>query len=120
MALRMLLPLMGNALFTGDFKKVTFFLDFVRKTIEPSLNAPLSALFLLTFKANYYWLCNEFEKNRKLVEEGLALAEQTGIHVFDILLLGHGAAGSLSTGEIEQADHHLEKMRASKRIMCGN
>ena len=117
-ALRILLALMYNALFSGNLEKVDFILVSFQKRIEASHNAPLAVLLLRTFQANYYWICIDFEKNRKSVEDGLALAEHTGIHIFDIFLLGHGAAGALSTGEIVRAEQYLEKMHSALKMMA--
>ncbi len=51
-----------------------------------------------------------FEENQKVVTEGLDLASSAGVHLFDIYFLGHGAAGALSSGDMEAADAFIKKM----------
>ncbi|HET9595464.1 MAG TPA: hypothetical protein VFP65_07775 [Anaeromyxobacteraceae bacterium] len=45
-----------------------------------------------------------------LVEEGLALARETGIHVLDFSLSLHGCWGALVAGDLERAAPHLRRM----------
>jgi LuxR family maltose regulon positive regulatory protein len=116
MALRILLALMYNALFSGDLEKVGFIMDSFQQKIESSHNAPLSVLLLRIFQAYYCWLCVAFEKNRKAVDDGVALAEYTGVHYFDAYLLGHGAAGALSIGEMERAEEYLKEMKFALQV----
>lgn len=47
------------------------------------------------------------------VERGLALAEQTGAHVWDFMLVGQGVIAAATSGDLEQARAFLQRMRAS-------
>jgi ATP/maltotriose-dependent transcriptional regulator MalT/DNA-binding SARP family transcriptional activator len=47
------------------------------------------------------------------VEQGLALAEETGAHLWDFMLLGQGAFATLSSGDAQGARSFLRRMQAS-------
>jgi hypothetical protein len=106
-ALSILLGLVYVPLFAGDLEKVEQVMDSFQDRFAAGQDAPLTALMLNNFLGNYFWLAADFGKSIQAVEDGLALAEHTGIHFFDALLQGHGAACSLSLGETAKADHYL-------------
>jgi ATP/maltotriose-dependent transcriptional regulator MalT/DNA-binding SARP family transcriptional activator len=47
------------------------------------------------------------------VEQGLALASETGAHLWDFMLLGQGAFAALSSGDAQGARSFLRRMQAS-------
>jgi ATP/maltotriose-dependent transcriptional regulator MalT/DNA-binding SARP family transcriptional activator len=57
---------------------------------------------------------------RQHIEQGLQLAQESGIHVLDNLLRSHGVYGSLIARDLKQAQHYLNGMRdnldAAKRM----
>jgi LuxR family transcriptional regulator, maltose regulon positive regulatory protein len=117
MVLRILLALLSISIFSGNLEKAGLILDSFQKKIEASLEAPLAVLLLKNIHAMYYWLSIDFEKSRRAVDDGVALAEHTGIHFFNAYLLGHGAAGSLCIGEVERAEQYLEKMQSALQMV---
>jgi LuxR family transcriptional regulator, maltose regulon positive regulatory protein len=116
LALRILCALALYHLLSGELAKVQLILDSFQKKLETRQATPVAVLLQRDLQVFYYWLSADFEKHRWAAEDGLALAESTGVHVVDVLLLGHGAAGALSLGEISKAEGYLEHMLAVLRM----
>jgi DNA-binding SARP family transcriptional activator len=94
----------------GELERAGQILDLSCKVSKAGGATPLSTIILKDIEASYYWLTGEFEKNRTVVDEGITLADESGVHFVDSVLLGHGAAGSLSVGDIKKAEHLLQRM----------
>ncbi len=102
--------LVSHWLLAGELLKAESVLDSFRKVIHSTHVAPLAQIILRDLEAFYYWLTGAFEENQKAVTEGLELASETGVHLIDIYLLGHGAAGVLSSGDVEAARAYIKEM----------
>lgn len=61
-------------------------------------------------EATYLSLSGSHESCLKVVSEGLNLADSTGIHMIDFMILGHGALSSLNTGDSPSAGKFLKGM----------
>jgi DNA-binding SARP family transcriptional activator len=97
-------------IFSGEFEKGTLLVEALREVVKTFPISPLSILILKDLEAFYYWQAAEFDECRKAVAEGIALAETSGIHGMDAYIAGHGAAGALSSGDMESANEYLQKM----------
>jgi DNA-binding SARP family transcriptional activator len=53
----------------------------------------------------------------RVVSEGLAFAETTGVHVIDTMMFGYGAVGALDLGDLETANRYLGRVAASSGRM---
>ncbi|HDH09208.1 MAG TPA: hypothetical protein ENG96_07025 [Gammaproteobacteria bacterium] len=53
----------------------------------------------------------QLDKSQAAIDRALGLAESSGIHVADLLLLGVGAHNPLLTGRLSLADHYLDRMQ---------
>lgn len=102
--------LIGHELLSGELSKAESKFDLFRGLAQSPRIPPLLLVVLKNLEAFYYWLTAEFEENQKAVTEGLELSSTTGVHLMDIHLLGHGAAGALSSGDMEAADAFIKKM----------
>lgn len=65
------------------------------------------------------WTLGNMELSQELIEKGLKTAELTGVHIWDLLLLGQGANCALTALNMDLAQKYLERMnkllgRASK------
>ncbi len=96
----------------GDYPRANYILTLLKNTKKTSA----SPLAVITGKMaeTWVWLSGDCEGCLQAMEEGLALASETGVHIWDYLLMVQGVAASLSTGEITQAEHILEKMAANQ------
>ena len=65
-------------------------------------------------KAHYYaWLGDDCDRALQLVEEGFALAEETGVHVVDSFLAVQGAWGAVNKGDDGEMVKYASKLEAT-------
>jgi DNA-binding SARP family transcriptional activator len=78
-----------------------------------------SAEELITVKmmtAHYHaWLGDDSDRAFELVEEGLSMAEDTGIHALDAFLASMGAEAAWNAYDMEAAERYTEKLKRSLR-----
>ena len=115
-ALRSLLALAFHHICAGRLQEVPLILDAFHEQLEASDYPPLSILYLRDMQAFFHWLSANFRANRRAVENGIMLADAAGVHVFDVFLYGHGAAGSLSVGDVERAERYLKRMHSCLQV----
>ena len=59
------------------------------------------------------WMSADHAAALTAVDQGLGLAEETGAHLWDFMLLGQGAFAALSSGDVPGARNFLRRMRSS-------
>jgi LuxR family transcriptional regulator, maltose regulon positive regulatory protein len=116
LAVRILCALAFHYLLGGELAKVKLVLDSFQKRLETTDANPVALLIQKDLEVFFYWLSADFQRHRKAVEDGIALAENTGIHVVDMLLLGHSASGALSVGDVAKAQGYIDKMFSFLRM----
>ncbi len=97
-------------LFSGELSKAAVYIDSFRELARSPDIAPLALISLKDLQAFYYWLSANFEECNKTVADGLELASTKGIYLLDSFILGHGAAGALSTGDMKKAGQFLGEL----------
>jgi LuxR family maltose regulon positive regulatory protein len=97
----------------GDFQEAGLLIDSLRGLSRRPEISPLSLLTLCWLDAAYANAGGMHDRCRKVVEEGLALAEATGVHLMDFLLHGHGALSSLHNGDMGTAKGFLRTMASA-------
>ncbi|SEA24975.1 ATP-, maltotriose-and DNA-dependent transcriptional regulator MalT [Thiothrix caldifontis] len=75
------------------------------------LVSPLEHLHLLLSLAFVDCFAGQYDASRAYVRQGLALGQETGVHVYDLFLLAVGAYNGLMQARLAEADRHLEEMR---------
>jgi DNA-binding SARP family transcriptional activator len=115
--LHMLLALAFYRIYSGELEKVPLIIDSFGKLVEASHYAPLSVILQRAMQAFYGWLSGGFGEGRWAAEDAIALADSTGVHVYDVVLHAHCAACLLSIGEFAKAEESLENMRFRLRII---
>ncbi len=95
---------------SGDFQEAGLLLDSLRELGRRPEISPLSRLTLCWLEAAYANVNGMHDRCRKVVAEGVALADATGVHHMDFLLKGHGALSSLHGGDMETAAGFLRTM----------
>ncbi len=98
---------------SGDFQVVGLLLDSLRDLVRRPELSPLPRLTLCWLEAAYANVNGLHDRCLKVVAEGIELANATGIHLMDNLLLGHGALSSLHKGDLATAKGFLRKMASS-------
>jgi LuxR family maltose regulon positive regulatory protein len=75
---------------SGDFQEMGLLLDSLRELERRPEISPLSRLTLCWLEAAYANVNGRHDRCRKVVAEGIELADTTGVHLMDYLLSGHG------------------------------
>jgi LuxR family transcriptional regulator, maltose regulon positive regulatory protein len=111
--------LIGNYLllyytwWVGDLAKA----DMVMHAVRPAAQArDVGALALITWhsmEAAYSWFTGAIDVCLASVDQGLDLADKSGVHLWDIKLLHQGVHARLSMGDLEGAQAYLRRMGAS-------
>ncbi len=96
--------LVTHGMWAGDFARATRYMELLAGLYRNGGLPPLFELFALTTDAMHAWLVEADEaKCLRLVETALARARETGVHLWDSHLLGHGVAGALTAGDTRKA-----------------
>ncbi|MBF0555086.1 MAG: PAS domain S-box protein [Nitrospirae bacterium] len=99
-------------LWTGAVFKAGIIVDILSAPIREIKVYPMLRLMYLRAEALYYYYKLSTEEVKKTVGEGLALAEQTGIHQMDTALMGLSVLISLAEGDNETAGENLMKIKS--------
>jgi LuxR family maltose regulon positive regulatory protein len=105
------LPLIMAAIFAGDLTKAELLIWCIRDAIRKD-HCSLAVINLKCFEAFYCWMAGRFEECESAVTKALELAESSGIKPLVPLIMCHGTAGMLSTGNLERAQEYLDKISA--------
>lgn len=97
----------------GDVREAALLLDSLRSLLRRPEIPPLPRLAFFWTDAACANMSGDYNRCLVAVSDGLSLAEATGIHVMDLLLLGHGALCSLHQGEPAEAKSFLRRMAAA-------
>ena len=106
-----LIPLAMYRMYIGDTQKTLLAIQQIRQLSESPDAPPLVLLSARFAEAMYYSVSAvSYEKCLKAVSDALELAQTTGIHRLDHMLLGQGAVSALSAGDHKAAEELLDKM----------
>ena len=97
----------------AEFQKLELILDSIRDLLHRPDIPPLLRLIASWVEAAHANITSMYDRCLKVVSYGLELANATGIHVMDYLLMGHGALSSLKTGDLATVKKYLRKMASS-------
>lgn len=95
---------------TAQLAKIAVVFD-VLKAVKNSTDIdPLTRIFWYSMEAMYGWLKPDLENSLAAVDQGLNLSRETGIHIWDIMLLAQGVYCHLSAGNLGEAEEFLQQM----------
>ncbi|MEW6585268.1 MAG: BTAD domain-containing putative transcriptional regulator [Nitrospirota bacterium] len=95
---------------SGKFQQMGIILDELRALIQHGYISPIARLNFLWLEAAHANATSCYDGCLKSVSDGLRLASETGIHVLDGILLGHGVLSSLKKGDLPSAKKFLGGM----------
>jgi LuxR family maltose regulon positive regulatory protein len=103
-------------MYIGDTQKTLLAVHQIRQLVQ-SPDAPPLALIAAKFAEAMYYSISEgaHEKCLKAVSDVLELAQTTGIHIMDHMLLGQGVGSALNAGDHKAVEELLDKMASSLR-----
>lgn len=95
----------------------------VVESLASAVKAPgLSELPLLMFMRSavlFYFYSASHRKALDLIDEGLKIAERSGIHLMDAMFWGQGVYNSINIGDLARAEFYLSKIVGSlNRKLC--
>ena len=94
----------------GNFAKAAELIGLLQP-ITDRCEDVLSRLLWDVTRAGHHWMCAEFQLCREAAEHGLTLAEQHGVHHWDMQLLGQLGWAALTSGDQAEAGLVLRRMR---------
>ena len=90
--------------------------DILSPLFKKSIEHSLAQLMWFTAEALYAVYAASYQRAMAAVTTGLAIADETGIHVADVILLGEGIYCSLSTGDLTTAEAFLKKIDSRRNL----
>lgn len=97
----------------AEFQKLELILDSIRDLLQRLDLPPLLRLIASWVEAAHANMVSMYDRCLKVVSYGLELANASGVHVMDYLLMGHGALSSMKTGDLVTAKKYLRSMASS-------
>ncbi len=97
----------------GEFRNTEAVLSSLRKMAGRPGLSPLSGLAIAWVEAAHANMQALYDRSLEVVAGGLELAAETGIHLMDYLLKGHGALAALHKGDSRTAREYFRSMEAS-------
>lgn len=97
-------------LWTGDLSKAGATLDRLWKTLNPDTRSPQIQIGAYVVASIHQLYRTTSVAELKFVNEGLAIAAATDVHIWDSVLLSQGAGMALSVGDLTLADQLLQRM----------
>ena len=83
-------------------------------SLEPLLRAktipPLSRIEMSLYAAHYFLAMAEYDRSLEVAAEGLKLAESSGLHILDMLLLGKATLAARHKGDTHAAKNYFRRM----------
>jgi DNA-binding SARP family transcriptional activator len=111
-----LIPLALYRMYIGDTQETLLAIHQIRQLSESPDAPPLVLLSARFAEAMYYSIgAGSHEKCLKAVSDALELAQTTGIHRLDHMVLGQGVGSALNAGDHKAVEELLDKMAFSLR-----
>ena len=99
----------GVDLHFGDFASADAELERMNVAINRSEVAPLFQIYAKWAEAFYYRHCAQYEDCEAAMEEGLKIANDTGVHIADLWLYGAGISAALARFDTKPAKELMDK-----------
>jgi DNA-binding SARP family transcriptional activator len=98
-------------IWTGDKGASLALLEEIGRIVESHSAPPAGLIAAKMLKAHYFgWLGDESDRALQLVEEGLSMADESGIHIVNSFLAIQGAFAALNKGDEEEVVRYARKL----------
>lgn len=94
----------------GDVFKGEAIITVLMPRIQSPEAMPLSTIYFYSLKAAFEWMTGDIEESNRSTMAGLELTEKSGIHYWDLFLLGFRACCALSSGSLEEARMLIDRL----------
>lgn len=95
----------------GGQEKAAFLVDILKHALEDEKVTHLHYIVWRSMEGTSLWMRNRFQESHQALAEGLALAEETGIHLWDFMLLANMVYWHLCQQKYDEAETYLARMR---------
>ena len=99
-------------LWVGRVAEVGVLVERLNQSARHLQGVPVLTLHCKVVAATHAWFTAAFDSAFQTVDDGLAMAEETGAHLWDHRLLSQGVYAALSQGDLEKARTYLARMSA--------
>jgi len=99
-------------MWVGNFTKAGILVSSFHKDVQSGKATPLAMLVGGFMEVMYEWLTGSTDSCLRIVSDGLKLACETGVHLWDGFFLSHGTCAALSSGDIETATKLLRELES--------
>ncbi len=96
----------------GDFERAVAIIERLKPSANIDTIQPVNLIAWYQTEAMHAWLTANFDESQKLVQGGLALAEKTGIHLWDFILRAQDTYLAMESCSADQWQSYLEKILA--------
>ncbi len=97
----------------GDPERAGMLVDLLEPLAQQSGGFPSAQIVWCTVLAVYRWMSADNEGSLKAVDEGLRLSRETGVHLWDFMLMAQGVWATLTSGDVCAARHRLKTIAAA-------
>ena len=97
---------------TAEFEKGRHLIEMLKPLASKEDLAPLPRIAWHATEAIYYWITAENAAALHAVEEGLKLAEASGVHLWDFMLLAQGVWARVTANDLAGAEAALVRLRS--------
>jgi len=101
-----------HELFVGNPNRSASILRPFEKTAKRLQSTVSTQIMIKMLSTAHCWLQGLDEQCQKSVSEAKDLADRSGVHVWDCLILGTGATGAMNSGDMKRAEELLQCMEA--------
>lgn len=98
-------------LWSGESARAAIIIERLRPPKREGATTPLAHITWYQMEAYYLWFTQPHPTSINAVEQGLAVAERSGIHMLDLALAAHGVYGALGSDDLLVAQKYLSVMR---------
>lgn len=103
----------AHCLWTGELAKAGIAVDQLRMIHCQPFPSPIAEVGYHLCEATHALFLGNNDACLSAIADGLEVARTTGVHVWDSVLLGHGAAVAASQGNVAVEQDFLDRMRTS-------
>ena len=92
----------------GELSHANLILDRIKPCATLAKVKPVNLIAWQQSEAMYYWLMTDFKASQKALDTGLALAQSSGVHLWDFVLLVQAAYTGFESANKQQRQQQLQ------------
>jgi len=97
----------------GDITRAGMLVKLLKPLAQSRRISPLLQITWLAIQATYAWMAGNTDECLASAEQGLDIASRNGVHLWDFMLLAQASWAALTSDNLGQARHYLDRMAAT-------